>query len=188
MSRPRSNELARSGHTTLGEHAHTAKTEVPNTSGQHDIGPVPPENQPGHRPDHDQDKPTGPPPVGDDQPPESTQRQASVRHQLRVGAGFPERDHAAIIDRLSSLDARLRRHPAEEVELDLSVKDRDGRDPRVTLECRIAGHPRLVATSGERDIDTALAAVRDQLRRQLDDTTTRREPMNNRQLRQTRPT
>jgi ribosome-associated translation inhibitor RaiA len=188
MSRPRTNELARSGHTALGEHTRRSKIDFPDTSDQSGMGPVPAENQPGHRPEHDHGKPVGSPPGVPDPPTDSAWRPASVRGQLRVGVGFPARDHAAIIQRLSALDARLQGHPAGEVELELSVKDRDGRDPRVTLECWIAGRPRLVATSSERDLGTALTAVRDHLRRQLDDDATRREPMNNRQLRQTRPT
>ena len=55
MSRPRSNELARSGHTPLGEHSRPHEGPHPEEEGR--IGPVPPENRPGHRPDVDQDKP-----------------------------------------------------------------------------------------------------------------------------------
>lgn len=56
MSRPRSNELARSGHTALGEHARANNADPPRPD---DIpgGPVPQDNQPGHRADTDQDKP-----------------------------------------------------------------------------------------------------------------------------------
>jgi ribosome-associated translation inhibitor RaiA len=143
---------------------------------------TPADNQPGHRPDRDQGKPTGTDPAAD-----RGTRPATVRDQLRVGAGFPAHDRAAVVDRLSALDPRLQGHPAEAVELELSVKDRDGRDPRVTLGCRIAGRPRLVATSSHRDRTAALVEVRDNLRRQLDDADTRREPRNNRHLRQPRP-
>ncbi len=53
----------------------------------------------------------------------------------------------------------------------------------MTLECWIAGRSRLVATSSLRRLPAALAEVRDDLRRQLDDAKTRTEPRNNRHLR-----
>ena len=63
MSRPRSNELARSGHTLLGEHGRRNQITLPAAADQTGLGPVPEQNQPGHRPENDQDKPTGPPPA-----------------------------------------------------------------------------------------------------------------------------
>lgn len=57
MGRPRSNELARSGHTPLGEHARVNNVDTPQQQDDSPVGPVPAENQPGHRPDNDQDKP-----------------------------------------------------------------------------------------------------------------------------------
>ena len=67
--------------------------------------------------------------------------------------------------------------------MELSVKDRGTRGQRLTLECWIAGRPRLVASSADHDLDTAVSRVQEGMRRQLDDTATRREPRNNRLLR-----
>lgn len=194
MSRPRSNELARSGHTPLGEHGRRNSIDLPDASQQAGMGPVPRENSPGHRPERDQDKPTAPPAgraASAAQDSASTEPSAAgrgspatVEHQLRLGTGFGAEERTDVVDRLAALDSRLARYPAEAVDLELSVKDREGRDQRVTLECWIANHPRLVATSGVRELLAALMEVRTDLRRQLDDAATRREPMNNRQLRQ----
>jgi len=60
-ARPRSNELARSGHTALGEHARASAADKPHLHDSGASGPVPPENQPGHRPEVDQDKPRSAP-------------------------------------------------------------------------------------------------------------------------------
>lgn len=59
MGRPQDQELQRSGNTPLdpdhvaAQAAHHPPAPVDEPQG----GPVPVENQPGHRPDHDQDKP-----------------------------------------------------------------------------------------------------------------------------------
>lgn len=106
--------------------------------------------------------------------------------QVRLGTGFTDADRAGIIERLAPLAARLRSFRPHGVELELSVKDRSGVDPRVTLECRIAGHARLVATSKAHELPAALTEVRDDLARQIDDTKSRREPRNSRLLRRAR--
>jgi hypothetical protein len=67
--------------------------------------------------------------------------------------------------------------------MELSVKDRGTRGQRLTLECWIAGRPRLVASSADHDLDTAVSRVQEGMRRQLCGTATRREPRNNRLLR-----
>ena len=57
MSRPRSNELARSGHTALGEHAGADKADTLQQPEDGPAGPVPVGNRPGQRPEHEQDRP-----------------------------------------------------------------------------------------------------------------------------------
>jgi hypothetical protein len=108
---------------------------------------------------------------------------ATVDQQLRVGAGFAADERPGIVEQLDSLDARLATYPAEETDLELSVKDRDRSGQKVTLECWIPGRSRLVATSEERQLPVALIEVRDDRRRRLNDAKTRTEPRNNRHLR-----
>lgn len=62
MPKPQQPELRRHD---LGSTSHDA-TEIRARNAEHPeeeghVGTVPPENQPGHRPEHDQDKPEGPP-------------------------------------------------------------------------------------------------------------------------------
>ena len=59
MGKPQQPEIGRSGHTPVVEGQHAR--EVLQGQGQPDqkgeTGPVPEANQPGHSPEHDQDKP-----------------------------------------------------------------------------------------------------------------------------------
>lgn len=112
---------------------------------------------------------------------------ATVESSLRAGSGIHPEERPAIIEQFSSLDARLRSFPAEAVDLELSVKERDTPSQRTVLEADIAGWPRLVATSTHTTMTQALSEVRDDLVRQITDAKTRTEPRNNRQRRNTEP-
>ena len=112
---------------------------------------------------------------------------ATVAGSLRLAAGLGEGERPLLVRRLARLDAQLTRYRADQVDMELSVKDRGTRGQRLTLECWIAGRPRLVASSADHDLDTAVSRVREGMRRQLDDTATRREPRNNRLLRRSPP-
>ena len=58
----------------------------------------------------------------------------------------------------------------------MSLKDTEGPDQKVTLQAWLAGRAHLVATSHERDLDHALAEVRRDLIRQIEEERSRREP------------
>ncbi|MFF5207917.1 HPF/RaiA family ribosome-associated protein [Streptosporangium sp. NPDC000396] len=100
----------------------------------------------------------------------------AVAERLRLGAGFTEADRDEIVERFVPLRKRLRSFPKESVDLQLSVKNRDQDDQRVTLECRVSRVPPLVATSTAPELPAALIEVRDELIRQLDKLKTRRDP------------
>ena len=108
---------------------------------------------------------------------------ATVQQCLRAGAGFSQGDRNWIAEQFATLDARLATFPADTTELEVSVKDREARGQKVTLECWIAGRQKIVTTSSEEDLHAALNDVRDDLRRRLDDAKTRQEPRHNRHLR-----
>ena len=112
---------------------------------------------------------------------------ATVDGCLRVGAGFSQGDRNWIVEQFTTLDARLATFPADGTEIEVSVKDREVRGQKVTLECWIAGRQKIVTTSAEEDLRAALNDVRDDLRRRLNDTKTRQEPRNNRHLREVPP-
>jgi ribosome-associated translation inhibitor RaiA len=107
---------------------------------------------------------------------------ATVEDCLRVGGGFSQGDRNWIAEQLSTLDTGLAGYDVDRVELEVSVKDRAARGQKVTMECWIAGRPKVVATSSEEDLNTALHQVRDELKRQLHDARSRKEPRHNRNL------
>lgn len=112
---------------------------------------------------------------------------ATVEASLRLGSGLAASERDEVLERFAALDARLRSYPAGEVELVLSVKERDGADQKTTLEVWIAGTQRVVATSSRTPLDQALTEVRDDLIRQLTDAKNRTEPRQSRQRRDTSP-
>ncbi|GAB7036490.1 MULTISPECIES: HPF/RaiA family ribosome-associated protein [Catenuloplanes] len=112
---------------------------------------------------------------------------ATVATCLRVGAGFSQGDRNWIAEQFATLDARLASFDVDATELEVSVKDREAKGQKVTLECWIAGRPKIVTTSTEEDLHAALNDVRDDLRRKLNDSKSRQEPRNNRHLREGRP-
>lgn len=112
---------------------------------------------------------------------------ATVADCLRLGGGFSQNDRNWIVEQFGPLDARLATFAADGTKLELSVKDRAARGQKVTLECWIAGQNRIVATSSESELHDALNDVRNDLRRQLNDAKTRREPGSNKHLRAVAP-
>lgn len=110
---------------------------------------------------------------------------ATVESSLRINGGVDPSEREQIVEHWTSLNSRLRSFREDQVVLELSVKDRDTAGQHTTLEAIIAGFPRMVATSAEAEIHRALAEVRDDLVRQLNDAKTRHEPRNNKHLRDT---
>lgn len=91
--------------------------------------------------------------------------------EVRLGAGFAERDHRLVVDELRKLDRRLQRYTPDQVRLSVSVKDRDTLKQKVTAELDIAkrrAEP-IVAISTEPDLRDALGEIREDLWRQLDE-------------------
>ncbi|MEU8659476.1 HPF/RaiA family ribosome-associated protein [Actinoplanes philippinensis] len=109
---------------------------------------------------------------------------ATVAECLRVGAGFSQGDRNWIVEQFGTLDARLAAFHADSTELEVSVKDREARGQKVTLECWVSGGDKIVTTSSEEDLHAAIMDVRDDLRRRLNDAKTKQEPRHNRHLRE----
>ncbi|KWV29763.1 HPF/RaiA family ribosome-associated protein [Micromonospora rifamycinica] len=109
---------------------------------------------------------------------------ATVAECLRMGAGFSQGDRNWIVEQFGTLDARLAAFHADATELEVSVKDREARGQKVTLECWIAGRQKIVTTSSEEDLRAALNDARDDLRRKLNDSKTRQEPRHNKHIRE----
>jgi ribosome-associated translation inhibitor RaiA len=89
--------------------------------------------------------------------------------RLRIVSEFRDDERAYVLQQLGTkLDKRLARYGAEKVELELSVKERGTPSQKVVLECWIAGQPRMVATSNESELQSALHDVREDLFKQID--------------------
>jgi ribosome-associated translation inhibitor RaiA len=97
--------------------------------------------------------------------------QPATVDQIRLGTGFSEAERDGLIEIFRKLDRRLKRWPADQVDMELSIKERDSSSQSVTLECWIAGgaSTRFVATSRENDLHDALMDCREDLWRQIDD-------------------
>jgi ribosome-associated translation inhibitor RaiA len=95
--------------------------------------------------------------------------------QLRLGAGFTPADRDRIVSRLDKLNRRLKTFAADATDMEISVKDRDTNSQKVTLEAWLPKFPRIVATSAEADLQDALADVREDLWRQIDDAVNKRK-------------
>ena len=88
--------------------------------------------------------------------------------QLSLGKGFADTERGRIVDRLSQLNRHLKRFPADDTWLELTVKDRETTSQVVTLSAELPRLGRLQASSKEDDLMAALADVRQDLIRQID--------------------
>lgn len=96
---------------------------------------------------------------------------ASVADSLRVVPEFDPSESDRIAEILSSrLDRRLGRFDDDQVELEISVKERDTPSQRVVLECWIAvsGDTRFVGTSTKAPLMAAVRETADDVYTQVD--------------------
>ncbi len=107
----------------------------------------------------------------------------TLEEHLRLGAGFTAADRLRILGALSALAPHLSGWEHDQVDLEVSLKDTEGPDQKVTLQAWLAGRAHLVATSHKRDLDHALAEVRRDLIRQIEDERSRREARKHRKAR-----
>jgi hypothetical protein len=89
----------------------------------------------------------------------------TLDEHLRFGAGFAAADRPRILKALSALAPHLSGWEHDQVDLEVSLKDTEGPDQKVTLQAWLAGRAHLVASSHERDLDHALAEVRRDMER-----------------------
>jgi ribosome-associated translation inhibitor RaiA len=101
---------------------------------------------------------------------------SKFKERTRVVGDFRADEQDKFRDLLfGRLERRLKRWDADQVELELSLKERGTPSQKTVLECWIAGAPRFVGTSKEEDLDKAVVEVRDDVWRQVDRYITRRE-------------
>jgi ribosome-associated translation inhibitor RaiA len=103
---------------------------------------------------------------------------------LRLAGGLREGELPHLLAALAPLEKHLARWNADQVDLQLSVKDRGRPEQHVTIEAKLGGWPLLVARAADVDLDRALHQARDELIRQIEDERRRRIPKDNRKLRE----
>jgi ribosome-associated translation inhibitor RaiA len=114
---------------------------------------------------------------------DNERREAFDERAVHLGAGFKEQERHHVLEMLSGLWVHVGRWDPSEVDVEVSVHDREGKEQRVTLRASLPGLPPLVAVSQDRDLTRALGEAKRELIRQIDRHKSEREPMKNRQLR-----
>jgi ribosome-associated translation inhibitor RaiA len=116
---------------------------------------------------------------------ESVSRQRNVLRDnvIHVGAGFAGKDRRHVVAELSTLGPHLARWDRHDVDVEVSLQGRGGKQQRVTLRTTLPGFPPLVAVADNPDLTRALGEVKRELIRQIEHQKSAREPMNNRRLR-----
>ena len=110
-------------------------------------------------------------------------RDAFGEHVLHVGVGFKEKERDHVVGALATLGPHLGRWDPQDVVVEVSLQDRDGKKQRVTLRTSLPGFPPLVAVAEHPDLDLALGEAKHELIRRIEHQKSEREPMNNRRLR-----
>jgi ribosome-associated translation inhibitor RaiA len=83
--------------------------------------------------------------------------------RLMLGQGFSADERPWIVERLEKLNRQLKRYPADDVWLELTVKDRDTPAMVVTLSAELPGLGSVVTSSKANDLPAAIADVRDDM-------------------------
>jgi len=112
-------------------------------------------------------------------------RTAILDQVLHVSGGFSEAERQRLLDGLAETPHLSRWDPAD-MELDVSVKQRDSKEQKVSIRAILPGYPTLVGTAVDHDLDRALMDARRDLIRQIEDEKKKRQPKDNRHLREKR--
>ena len=96
--------------------------------------------------------------------------------RLRLGAGFHANERPGVLRALAPVERHVAAWDGDEVDLEVTIKDRGGPEQTVTVEAWLPGLPPLVAKSRGKDIDHALVEARKDLIRQIEDEKDRHKP------------
>jgi ribosome-associated translation inhibitor RaiA len=96
--------------------------------------------------------------------------------RLRLGAGLHARERSMVLRALAGLERHLAAWDGDDVDVEVTVKHRDGPEQTVTVEAWLPGLPPLVAKSRAGDLDHALVDARKDLIRQIEDEKDRHKP------------
>lgn len=113
--------------------------------------------------------------------PDNEQRDAFGEQVLHVGAGFKEKEHPHVLETLSTLGPHLLgRWDPRDIDVEVSLQDRGGKEQRVTLRTSLPGRAPLVAVAENPDITRAICEAKRELIRQLEHQKSARDPMSSR--------
>jgi ribosome-associated translation inhibitor RaiA len=93
-----------------------------------------------------------------------------------LGAGFHANERPGVVRALAGLERHLAAWDGDEVDVEVTLKDRDGPEQTITVEAWLPGLPPLVAKARGKDVDHALVEARKDLIRQLEDEKDRHKP------------
>ena len=111
------------------------------------------------------------------------QQKAFRENVIHVGSGFVAKEHPHVLDALATLAPHLGRWDPSQVDIEVTLQDRGGKQQRVTLRTSLPGRPQLVAVAENPDLTRALHDAKRELIGQLEHQKAEREPMHNRRLR-----
>jgi ribosome-associated translation inhibitor RaiA len=112
---------------------------------------------------------------------DDTQRDTFGENVLHVGAGFKEKERPHVLETLSTLGPHLMgRWDPRDMDVEVSLQDRGGKQQRVTLRTSLPGRPPLVAVAENPDITRALSEAKRELIRQLEHQKSAHDPMSGR--------
>ena len=102
-------------------------------------------------------------------------------HDPSYTAGFKDKERPHVLETLSTLGPHLLgRWDPRDMDVEVSLQDRGGKEQRVTLRTSLPGRPPLVAVAENLDITRALCDAKRELIRQLEHQKSARDPMSSR--------
>lgn len=113
---------------------------------------------------------------------EYKRRNILCENVIRVRTDFVAKDRPHVVETLSTLGPHLARWDLRGVNVDVSLRDRGGKEQRVILHTSLPGLTPLVAVAANPDVTRALCDAKRELIRQIEHQKSAREPMNNRRL------
>lgn len=107
-------------------------------------------------------------------------RESFRNNAVYVGAGFVAKECPHVLDVLSALAPHLGRWDPRNVAIDVSLRDRGGKEQRIVLRTMVPGLPSLVTVAENPDINRGLVEAKRELIRQLEHQTSTFEQLQNR--------
>jgi len=112
---------------------------------------------------------------------ENEQRDAFGENVLHVGFGFKAKERPHVLETLSTLGPHLLgRWDPQDIDVEVSLQDRGGKEQRVTLRTSLPGRAPLVAVAENPDITRAMCDAKRELIRQIEHQKSTGDPMSSR--------